>query len=158
MCWVCLFLFFNIIFLSILWELHTVHPNHIYFPVLSCPCPTFVTSSSKSKHKNRKNERGAGRERRKRGREGRGREERKKVSLSNLCYLYTHWSMVRLHQAALKENWVLPHPAPDRCRQFWVLSIYRSGKAGSLTVMRNFRIDYYVTDGSLLKGWFLFCF
>lgn len=52
--WSFVCLFFYIIFLSIIQGFHTMHPNHIYFPVLSCLCPTFVTSSSKNKIKNKK--------------------------------------------------------------------------------------------------------
>lgn len=33
------YIFFNIIFLLVLWEFHVIQPDHTHFPVLPCPPP-----------------------------------------------------------------------------------------------------------------------
>lgn len=76
--------YFPTMFLLIIWEFHTGHPDHMYFPVLLSPNSTIVSSLTLKK------------------------KEQKKGNY-NLCCPYTHWNMVKFPMV-ITFNKTLPLP------------------------------------------------
>jgi hypothetical protein len=85
----------DIIFLFIIWKFHIMHPNHTYFPVLSCLCP----SPCDLPHKE---------------------QRRKKGETSILYCLYTYWNMAKLQVGSpLRKTESFSTGTHTRSHQLW---------------------------------------